>query len=188
MNEFAHLRILIGIILGLSITHLLKGAAKFIQHPGRIRPYWVHLGWTLYLFLLLVHFWWWEFKLNEVTHWNFTYYAFIICFIVSFFVLCALLYPEDMSDYPDYETYYYSRKKWFFAVLALSFVLDIGDTLIKGEAWMRHYGIEYPIRNAVHIVLCLVAMKVNNKTFHAALVVLFILYELSYILRLFYSV
>ncbi len=188
MNEFAHLRILIGIILGLSITHLLKGGAKFIQHPGRTRPYWVHLLWTVYIFLLLVHFWWWEFRLNSIAHWNFTAYFFIVLFIVNFFIICALLYPEDMSDYRDYEEYFYSRKHWFFGFMALVFLLDIGDTLIKGMDYARHLSIEYPIRNTVHILLCLAAMRVNNRTFHGTLVVLFIVYELSYILRLFYSV
>jgi hypothetical protein len=33
MDFFSHIKSVIGIILGLSITHLLKGAAKQIQHP-----------------------------------------------------------------------------------------------------------------------------------------------------------
>ncbi len=35
MDIFFHIRILIGIILSLSITHLLKGGVKFIEHPGK---------------------------------------------------------------------------------------------------------------------------------------------------------
>ena len=33
----------IGFILSLSIARMLVGAVKPIQHPGRTRPYWVHL-------------------------------------------------------------------------------------------------------------------------------------------------
>jgi hypothetical protein len=54
MDTFSHIKAVISITLGLSITHLLKGAAKQIQHPGRDKPYWVHNLWTLYVFILLL--------------------------------------------------------------------------------------------------------------------------------------
>lgn len=88
-------------------------------------------------------------------------------------------------DYSGYEDYFYSRKKWFFSVLALSFGADIVDTAIKGGDYFLYNQSEYFVRVISHIVLCLMAIKINNKKFHAILAVLFIVYELSYILRLF---
>jgi len=190
MDTFGHIRMVIGFILSLSIARLLVGAVKLIQHPGRTRPYWVHLLWALYIFLLLTHFWWWEFGLKTVGHWMFQEYFFIIVFITMYFTLCALLFPDDLKDYQrnsegSYEEYFYSRKKWFFGVLALSFVADVVDTALKGQEYFRHFGWEYPVRNTVHFILCLVAMQVTSRRFHAILVILFLLYEISYILRLF---
>ena len=37
-----------------------------------------------------------------------------------------------MSDYDGFEGYFYSRKGWIFGFLALLFLVDVGDTLIKG--------------------------------------------------------
>jgi hypothetical protein len=185
MDFFSHIKSVIGIILGLSITHLLKGAAKQIQHPGRNKPYWVHNLWAFYMFLLLLHFWWWEFNLHDIKHWLFLEYFFVIFYIVIYYSVCALLYPEDLNDYKDYNDYFYSRRKWIFGILGASYLLDMVDTFIKGHAYYSHYTLEYPIRNISHFVLCMVAMKVNNKIFHAMLVILFIVYEFSYILRLF---
>ena len=54
METFGHVRMVIGFILSLSIAHLLKGTAKFIQHPNREKPYWIHLAWVFYIFILLV--------------------------------------------------------------------------------------------------------------------------------------
>ena len=51
MDIFAHIKSVIGIILGLSIAKLLQGTVKLIQHPGRTKPYWIHLAWALYIFL-----------------------------------------------------------------------------------------------------------------------------------------
>lgn len=158
-----------------------------VQHPGREKPYWVHLLWAFYVFLLLAHFWWWEFSFHSFTTWTFGVYAFLISYIIVFYLMSALLFPDDLKDYTGYEDYFYSRKKWFFGVLALSFLMDIIDTLLKGKEYASHLGIEYPVRNIAHFILCVVAIKVNNRKFHAMLVLLFLAYELSYIIRIYNS-
>lgn len=56
METFAHIKTVIGIILGLSITHLLKGVVKIVEHPKKNKPYWVHLLWALYIFLAVIHY------------------------------------------------------------------------------------------------------------------------------------
>jgi len=189
METFEYIKSVISIILGLSLAKLLQSAVKLVQHPGRTRPYWVHLLWSLYIFLVLVHFWWWEYNLKKVSSWSFEAYFFLIIYITTYFTICALLWPDDVKDYEDrWEDYFYSRKKWFFAVLAFSFVADVVDTLLKGHNYFLQATVEYPVRNALHFGLCIVAMYVSNRRFHAVLVILFILYELTYILRLFNTV
>lgn len=185
METFGHIRMVMGFILSLSIAHLLKGTVKFVQHPGREKPYWIHLSWVFYIFILLVHFWWWEIPLHVIKRWTFPEYIFFVFFIVNFFVLCALLYPDDLKDYNGYQDYFFSRRKWFFGVLAFSFVTDVIDTLLKGPEYLQHLGVEYPIRNILHLVLCLLAIRITNRTFHGVLVIAFIVYEMSYILRLY---
>ena len=76
METFAHIKTVIGIILGLSITHSLKGVVRIIEHPNKIKPYWIHLLWGFYMFLTTVYFWWFEVHLSEVTDWNFFKYLF----------------------------------------------------------------------------------------------------------------
>jgi hypothetical protein len=44
---FLHVRVMIGVIVGLSIARLLTGIARFIQHPKQNRVYFIHLGWVL---------------------------------------------------------------------------------------------------------------------------------------------
>ncbi len=94
------------------------------------------------------------------------------------------IFTTNISEYEDsYKTYFYSRKNWFFAFLGFSFLLDVIDTLIKGKAYFIHSGVEYDIRILTHIALCLLAIRISNKKFQAALVILFIVYEISYIAR-----
>ena len=185
---FLHIRVLISLIVGLGLTRLLIGVARIIQHPGKTPMYWVHLGWVLWMFLALVHFWWWEFRLVHLHQWKFIYYIFIIFYVTLYFLLSTLLFPDNMDEYASYRDYFVSRRKWFFGLLATTFVLDIGDTLLKGREYFDSFGIEYPLRNATHVILCLVAMKTGNLRFQAIFMVLALVYQLSWILRLFETI
>ncbi|NCD70776.1 hypothetical protein [Mucilaginibacter agri] len=186
MGAFDHIKTILGIILGLSITHLLKGIIKFVQHPKLTKPYWVHLIWCVYVLLLIMHFWWWESHLRLITHWNFELYFFLFFYISVYYFVCSLLLPDHLEEYKSYFTYYYSRRKWIFGALGLTYMLDFIDTLVKGKAYyLTHYDWEYPARNISHIILCICLMYSTNRKFHAVLAVAFFVYELTYIYRLF---
>ncbi|MFC5594605.1 hypothetical protein [Lysobacter niastensis] len=112
-------------------------------------------------------------------------YAFLILYVVVLFLLCTLLFPDDTSDYDGWRDYFLSRRGWFFGIMALAYVIDFIDTLIKARPYFRHFGYEYPLRNAAMVVLCLVAMRTRAEWFHRTFVVFALLYELSWIYRLY---
>jgi len=58
-DVFPHIRIVMGMVIGLAVTRLLSGVARIVQHPKQYRLYPVHWLGGLVL-LMLVHFWWWE--------------------------------------------------------------------------------------------------------------------------------
>jgi hypothetical protein len=182
---FTHVRIVIGMVVSLSLARLLTGLASFVQHPGKTRVYWIHLGWVLSLLLFLLHFWWWEFRLQALTVLDFAVYLFLIGFASLFFFLCVLLFPASMEEYGGYEDYFMSRKGWFFAFLALAYAVDLADTAIKGRPYFESFGYEYPLRNVAYIVLCGIAALTASRRFHATFVSLGLVYQLSWIFRAF---
>lgn len=186
-EAFAHVRTMISMILGLGIAQLLKNAVKLIDHNKLIKPYALHLLWVFYVFLLMTHFWWWEAHLKEIIHWNFAEYFFLIVYTMMYFALCVLIFPDSISEYKGFKDYFFSKKNWFFSFLIALFVADFGDTLLKGSAYMDSLHWEYPARNIGHILLCLLAIKYKNIRFHYALAVLFIGYEISFILRHYFT-
>lgn len=181
MENFAHIKTVIGIILGLSIAHSLKGAIQMIDHPKKIKPYWVQLLWGFYMFLTTVYFWWFEVHLSEVTDWNFFKYLFIITYTIIYYILAVLLFPEDTSDYKDYKNYFFYRKKWFFAFLAALFVFDVFDTYMKGVHYMMRIEQAYIIRGVFSIVGCIIGMQSNKKSTQAVIVILFLIYQIVWI-------
>jgi hypothetical protein len=182
---YLHVKVVISIIVGLCITTLLNGFARFVQHPKRAKVSILHLGWAVSLLLWIIHFWWWEFRLTLVPQWTFAIYFFVILYAILFYFLCTLLFPSDLHDYSGYEDYFLSRRKWFFGILAATFVADIIDTNLKGSAYLHSFGIEYPIRIGVSLAVCIVAMFVRNRRVQLTLLALSLLYQVSFILRLY---
>jgi len=184
-DVFPHIRIVLGMVIGLAVTRLLSGVARIVQHPKQYRLYPVHLAWVGSVLLMLVHFWWWEFGLYRIDNWTFGIYLFIVAYAVVLFLLCALLFPDSMQDYRSYEDYFYEQRGWFFGLLAVTYLLDIIDTLLKGEAHFARFGSEYLVRTPLFVALCVVAMLLRDRRFHIAFVVFTLVYQVSWILRLF---
>ncbi len=148
---YSHIRVVLGIILGLGLTTLLKGIASIIQHPGRYRWSWMHMGWVAWAIISIVTYWWWEFRLAEVPVWTFGSYLFIIAYGSLFFMLAALLFPEDIQEYGSYEGYLIRRRRWFFGLIALMSLVDLVDTGLKGAARWNALGLAYP----AHLIVML---------------------------------
>jgi hypothetical protein len=73
-------------------------------------------------------------------------------------------------------------------LMALLYLADIADTLIKGSGYLRQLGLAYQIRTSAYVVLSLVAIKVKNPWFHATFAVLALLSEIAFILELYRTI
>lgn len=180
---FTHIRILLGMVVGLGVTRLLSGVARVIQHPDRHPPYPIHLGWVAFALLMLVDFWWWEISLFEMRDWTFTIYLYLIGYAVLLFLLCAFLFPESLDDYKGYDDFFYARRVWFFGTLALIYVIDLADAALKGRENLLALGAEYLVRTPVAIALCLIAIATRNRLSHGVLIVAMLGYEIAFIIR-----
>jgi hypothetical protein len=184
---FPHIRIVMGMVVGLGITRLLMGVAGLIQHPRRAKLSPIHLLWALSVLVELVLFWWWEFALYEVTNWSFGIFAFLIGYAITLFLMAALLFPDNIDDYDGYEDFFLKRRHWFFAIFGLTFLLDIVDTLIKGEPYFDTLGLDYLVQVPIGLLLAGIAIWTANRRFHLGLVIVQLIYQAWWIYILFYT-
>jgi hypothetical protein len=182
---FGHVRTIVGMVLGLSLARMVNGLIRFIQHPGTIKVYPVHLGWVIFILITIVHFWWYEFHLSRVPVWTFPLYGFLIIYTMTFAALAALLFPDHMADYKGFEDYFEQRRRWFFGLFAFASLLDVADTLIKGTDYFRSLGSEYPVRQAAFIAISITAATITSKRAQLFIVCAVILYQVSWIIRLY---
>ena len=77
VSQFEYVAVLVSIIVGLALTQILRGVGRMVTTKDGPRGYWVHLVWTLYLFLLIVMLCWSDFRLGTV-QWTLGLYIVLI--------------------------------------------------------------------------------------------------------------
>lgn len=145
----------------------------------------MHLLWVGSILIELVLFWWWEFALSTVDRWSFGLFLFLISYAVTLFLLAALLFPDNISEYGSYESFFLKRRRWFFALFAATLLLDIVDTLIKGTARWSLFSFDYLTQVPLGLAICVLAVLSQDRRVHLAIVLLHIAYQLYWIARVF---
>jgi hypothetical protein len=184
-DVFGHVRGLLAIVVALALTRLLSGLGRFIEHKRQKPLYLTHLLWVGIVLLSTIHFWWFELGLSFIHPIHFELFIFVCSYAFIYYLLATLLIPDNIDEYSGYEDYFLSRRSWFFILFALTMPVDLLDTLIKGKAYYQTLGLEYPIRLALVFGLSLIAAWTRNRKFQLAFALLYLIYLISWILRLY---
>jgi hypothetical protein len=175
---YLHIRVVLAIVLGLSITKLLNGIALLIERRNSWSP--LHVSWVLWALISVVTFWWWEFRLSSLPVWTFPSYLFVITYCSLYFVLSALVFPADVEKYGGFEEYLIERRHWFFGLIVVITLLDMIDTSLKGAERWEALGIAYPIKTGLMLVIAAMGMILVNKRAHLVLALVALIYLTGY--------
>ncbi len=175
MSVFEYIMVLVSIIVGLGITHILKSIVFIIQYK-EIRFYWIHTLWCINIFFMLVFFWWWQYNYVVIDRWTFGLYVFIIFFALIYYLLAALLFSN--RERVSYKEHYYANRKWFFYLLALSIIIDYGDTALKGFEYLLDKGSFYHFQVFIFTSMSIYGAKSENEKYHAIFAVSNLSYQL----------
>lgn len=176
---YLHIRVVLAIVLGLAITKLLNGIALLIERRNRWSM--IHVCWVLWALVSVVTFWWWEFRLSALPSWSFSSYIFVISYCSLYFVLSALIFPDDASlNGGGYDDYLIERRFWFFGLIAVITLMDLVDTSLKGSERWEALGIAYPIKTAVMLAIAGLGMILVKKRAHLVLALIALVYLTAY--------
>lgn len=186
MGQFEYVMALISVVVGLGLTHILSALGVAIHRmrghgaPIKLEP--VYLLWVLLILVLLVSFWWWEFKLQESEPtWTLPVYFFLISYAISYFLIAVILVPDRMEGLNDSFAYFISVRHWFFGMLLVNQSLDIYDTSLKGLAWLTRPN--YVIQASIYFGVCIAGMLTTRRPVQLALAILIVAVQVFYILR-----
>jgi hypothetical protein len=181
MEHFPYLSVLTSIVLALGITRLLTGLGRLLQGRSHVRIYWVHLLWTLNVFLFLVLNWWILFRWHTHHEWNFFLFLFVLISPTVAYLLTVLLMPDPFENGFNAKQHFYANHRWFFTLAALLPVSDALDTLLKGWAHFIAQGPQYVVTLVLLFILNLIAARVRRELFHEFFAVFFLIYILTFI-------
>lgn len=129
MDDFAHLSVLLSIVLGLGITNLLMGLARTVHRRDRVKIYWPAVIWALTLLLIHVQTWWTMFGLRQVETWNFIEFFLTLLQPIFLFFLSVLVFPEfERVERFDMRENFFAHSRWFFAIFTALLVNSIART------------------------------------------------------------
>ena len=138
MDAFAHLSVLISIILGLAITQLLQGFRGIVLARTQVRAYWVTLLWAVIVLVICVQSWWAMFGLRELREWTFASFAVVLLQVLALYMQAAFILPDftglERYQRVDLRQHYYGHLRWFFG----SGVLALLASLAKDVALSGH--------------------------------------------------
>jgi hypothetical protein len=165
VSQFEYVAVLISIIVGLALTQILRGVGRMVTTKQGPRPYWVHLIWTFYLFLNIILFWWWEFRLGTI-EWSLSVYLVVITYSTLFFFVSLVMQPGSLDGVASYKEYFYSHRRWIFGLIIAITLLDFVDTLIKGMAHFSNLGAGYLAIQFALISASGAAIITSNERYH----------------------
>ena len=184
MSLFEFLMIMVSIIIGLGISELLTGIARFIRCRANARGYWVHWLLVAMIFLALLQQWWEFWGFRDVTEWDFFGALIMLGGPVGLFLIAHLLFPEP-AEGADFEDYYYGemRPVFWLAVGTIIVATGLRPILDGGELIKMDNA-----SSLVGLVGFIVLAVSPNKTLHGTFIPLFLLILLADILRFAFAI
>jgi hypothetical protein len=168
MDPFSYLSVLISIVLALGMTRVLAGVGEMLQARGRRRLYWVHVVWTLNLFLFLIVAWWIFYRWRDHEHWSFYLFLFVLVSPTILYLASLVLFPSESApgQLVDYKRHYYANHRAFFILFALYAPIDVLDSLLKGVPHFLSLGPEYFISTGLFLAGVTIAAITRNERYH----------------------
>lgn len=172
---FDYFAVLVSVILGLALTHVLRGLAKILQLRRRCRIYGPHLLWSVNVVLWVLTTWWGMFWWKNLSDWTFTWFLFIAVYAIAFFIWSYMLYPPEVRENLDFELFFFENRQVFFALLIIISLLDIPEMLTKGYLGLRPVPTLYPIVVGVVILIGIIGFFSSNRRLHWGLPIVFLI-------------
>jgi len=141
MEQFAHVMVLISVIIGIGIAQILLGLGRIVDRKAsgdkkfKLSP--AHIAWLAHTFVWMVTFWWWQFRLTGLELvWTLGLYLFLVLYSVSLFLMAVVLVPLSEKRIETLEAFFLERRQWFYGLFLFATLLDIAEGYVKG-GWDR---------------------------------------------------
>ena len=126
ISPFEYVSILVSIILGLGITQILASFSDLLYDYKKIKFYWPHTCWIIFILFLHIQDWFITYELKEKPVWHLPELFFILLYPISLFCVVKMLFPRNEKEVSwDMKIFYKNHFTLIFIVVAISISFSI---------------------------------------------------------------
>ena len=118
-SAYAHVLVIMSIVIGMAVTQLLKGAAQLYRTRKRITTYWLHWAWTILLVVFSLLVWWTYWSYRTIADWTFLRFILYLSPAVAFYFLAAVAFTDPDEAVTDLREYFFAKRIGFFGAFAV---------------------------------------------------------------------
>ena len=170
MGILEFIQVLVAIILGLGMAELLRGYADFLR-PGDRRFSWLLFGFSLWLFLAIIQFWWFGWRLSAVETWQFYELLYYLLGPTIYFLPTRLAFPNP-TESRNLVEYYSEVASRLWSLVAAFYIYAIGLNVVFLGVSIWSGG---PVSQAVLAMYAAICSRTKNQYLHGVGVVLLIM-------------
>jgi MFS family permease len=164
INPFEYVSILISIILGLGITQLLSAFSDLLYHYRKVKFYWPHTIWLVFILFLNIQDWFITFKLKDKMEWNLPALLFVLLYPIALFVITKMILPTNESEERyNMRSFYFSQYNITFLMMAVSALLSL---LFNVFLLNKNYIEQLPLVMLFIAMLLISYKKINSEMVH----------------------
>lgn len=178
---FDYFSVLISVILGLALTHVLRGLAKLIHMRHELHPYWVQVIWTFNIVTYVLAIWFGMFWWKGLEVWTAEWFFFLSAYAIVLFMWAFMLYPAESWGRMDCEEFFFANRKWFFGFQLAVVLMDIPESVRKQTEHLRALPAQYAVLIPAALIITLTGLATPNRRIHGFLSIAWLVVMMGYL-------
>ena len=169
ISPFEYVSILVSIILGLGITQILSAFSDLLYNYRKVRFYWPHTFWIVFILFLHIQDWFITYQLKDKPVGHLRELFFILLYPVSLFCVAKMLLPtNEREERNDMKLFYKSQYPLIFIIVAISiFISILFNYIFLMESLLQ----QIPLLIFLSVMLYTALKKVENEMLHKAIAI-----------------
>ncbi len=169
ISPFEYVSILVSIILGLGITQILSAFSDLLYNYKKVRFYWPHTFWIVFILFLHIQDWFITYQLKDKPVWNLPELFFILLYPISLFCVAKMLLPtNEREERNNMKLFYKSQYPLLFNIVGISiFISILFNYFFLKESPLQ----QIPLLIFLSVMLYTALKKVENEMLHKAIAI-----------------
>jgi hypothetical protein len=110
----------------LGITQILSSFSDLLYHYKKVKFYWPHTVWIMFVLFLHIQDWFITYQLKSKMIWNLPELLFILLYPIILYIAAKMLIPaNDDQEKFDMKAYYLSHFQIIFSLIGFTILLSI---------------------------------------------------------------